>query len=1005
MRALFFPIVMFLGALPAQQSLIANLQVASSALGATDGGARDFVVAGNKVYFTGNTAQVRSWVSDTTRPGTVPLLDAMTAAGSFVPLGIGDEVLLLVDLPDLGLELWRSNGEPGGTTLVLEIRPGPGDGVQSNLVRIGNLVYFVADDGIHARELWCSDGTAAGTTMLTDIPGGEPTMLTPVGDELFFMEVQPSTGRELWRSDGTGAGTHMVAESVPGPDGFTTVLVMQAFGDGVLFEGNNLCWYSDGTIVRQITSAGAPHRPVQFLDIGAGVALFVAQGVDNRLKLWRTDGTVAGTSIVDAPLAVSGSNPIGPMVRLGDAAIFALQDSNFETEPWRSDGTVAGTFRLADLNPGNFSSDPQWLTRVGDEVWFAASVVGIGTELFATDGTPAGTGLKVDMLPGPASSGPRYLTDLGDGRVICTSQITFPWREPTITDGTIEGSFQLAATRPESGGSGPREFTQLGDRILFQARQNEVGSELYETDGTPQGTALLADIYPGNPLLSSSSPSNFCALGDQLLFVARTSVGRELWITDGTAAGTAMVYDTPGTQAEPWDLTAFGPMVAFSQRSANGREPWVTNGTTAGTFELLDINAGPDNSDPWPMIPIGDRLFFGATDGVHGRELWISDGTTIGTTMVADIAPGAASPRLGEMIAYDGALFFSAAAADGQELWRSDGTATNTALFVDLFPGPGHGAPENLTVAAGLLFFTANDGSGDGRALWRTDGTAAGTMRLADIDVDPAMVVTGTAATIDGLFLVGGNQGNGPSLWFSDGTAAGTVEVLDLGPSTYGGIDGASLIPILGGTMVAFVANDLVHGKQVWVSGPSPGSAMMLSDFAFGGSGAFAIEELTAIGNDIYARVDEPVNGVEPWRFSISATSIAFQALYGTSCVGAANPTLTITAASPPTIGNADFGVRLTGPDLETIGFLFAGFYPADFNLGNQCRLAIHPPIELFAAVPVTAGAPTTAPLPIPATIAWAGQDVFWQWAVLHPNPQFADLFQLSGGLQTHFGF
>ena len=63
-----------------------------------------------------------------------------------------------------------------------------------------------------------------------------------------------------------------------------------------------------------------------------------------------------------------------------------------------------------------------------------------------------------------------------------------------------------------AGSSAPRAFIALGNRILFSATTAANGIELYRTDGTAAGTAMVADINPGN-LNGLTSGGLFFALG------------------------------------------------------------------------------------------------------------------------------------------------------------------------------------------------------------------------------------------------------------------------------------------------------------------------------------------------------------------------------------------------------------------------------------------------------------------------------------------------------------
>ena len=65
------------------------------------------------------------------------------------------------------------------------------------------------------------------------------------------------------------------------------------------------------------------------------------------------------------------------------------------------------------------------------------------------------------------------------------------------------------------------------------------GQELWKSDGTAGGTAMVKDIRPGS---GSSSPQHLTEVGGVLYFVANDGAnGYELWKSDGTAGGTAMV--------------------------------------------------------------------------------------------------------------------------------------------------------------------------------------------------------------------------------------------------------------------------------------------------------------------------------------------------------------------------------------------------------------------------------------------------------------------------------
>jgi ELWxxDGT repeat protein len=264
--------------------------------------------------------------------------------------------------------------------------------------------------------------------------------------------------------------------------------------------------------------------------------------------------------------------------------------------------------------------------------------------------------------------------------------------------------------------------------------------------------------------------------------------GEELWITDGTEEGTHLLADLrPGAAgSDPRDGTVAGGRLFFTaDDGAHGRELWVTDGTTEGT-RLLDTATGALSGNPENLTVVGDKLFFTADDGVHGRELWVSDGTAAGTRMVRDLRPGPAGSDPEELVALDGRVYFRAFDAEhGAELWRSDGTLSGTDLFYETEPGAASALARNLLAVpnGGLAVTEWRYGRAELRFL-RDDGSAVDFSSF-----DPILAVAerfSYTRTEAGLFVAASELVDRQetewgvfdtwrtSFWTTDGTAEGT---------------------------------------------------------------------------------------------------------------------------------------------------------------------------------------------------------------------------------------
>lgn len=411
--------------------------------------------------------------------------------------------------------------------------------------------------------------------------------------------------------------------------------------------------------------------------------------------------------------------------------------------------------------------------------------------------------------------------------------------------------------------SSPRNFFRFGSRIYFAAVSGTWGEELWSTDGTADGTAMVADLVPGT---LGSLPSRFTVLNGILLFNATDQYGQELWATDGTAAGTRRIADiyTLSQSSAPGDRAVIdGKMIFAATDAVNGRELWITDGTPAGTRFFKDLVPGPESSSPRSFVQLNGTFYFGAesglwkTDGTEagtvpvkpdasltaltvagsrmffygysedaGREPWVSDGTAAGTHRIMDVNPGPEGTALSSdvMTPLGNRVLFSAIAPQqGSELWVSDGTAAGTQLLRDIDPGAESGFPGTWIASNGSIALFLAHTPETGTELWRTDGTPAGTTLLREFDPGPRPGQVSNLITAGSSFVFTTTTSASTHFWTSDGTAAGTRETAAFAPPLFFG----SRFTNIDGTLYFSAANAL-NGYEPWKSdGTAAGTAMI----------------------------------------------------------------------------------------------------------------------------------------------------------------------------------
>lgn len=419
---------------------------------------------------------------------------------------------------------------------------------------------------------------------------------------------------------------------------------------------------------------------------------------------------------------------------------------------------------------------------------------------------------------------------------------------------------------PHRKGAGAARPKAIGGQIFFAGRDVETGIELWRSDGTEDGTRLVADIRPGP---SGSVPERFVDVGGVAYFTADDGVhGAELWRSDGTEAGTWMVRDImPGREeSDAWNLTELNGLLLFNaDDGVAASELWRSDGTEAGTYLVKDIWPGPEHGGPQKFTRVGDVIYFVATDATHGKELWVTDGTTAGTRRVTDINRGSGDSiycrRAQPIVELNGELFFSADDGEhGFELWKTDGTTAGTTMVRDVRPGAESSNALPLLGAGGYVYFNADEGE-----LWVSDGSEAGTRRISEDVYNRRGMVA--ALGDQALYIANpGRRGTkGHQLWITDGTPGGARLLVDV-LSPAGACQPRHFIRDLFtvGDRVYFAGRTSGGDEELWSTDGTPAGTQKVVDVV--ADGGCDPREFTALGDTVYYVADDKVAGAELWR-------------------------------------------------------------------------------------------------------------------------------------------
>ncbi|MEM7134604.1 MAG: ELWxxDGT repeat protein [Chloroflexota bacterium] len=618
---------------------------------------RNLKLANDRFYFAADDVihGYELWQSDGTADGTTMVKDIHSGEASSLPTNFLYTDGILYFTADDGIhgwEIWQSDGTADGTSMVSDMQSakslsftklfrlddelyaivsiqgertiwrimGP-SGEPQQIKSFGNnsihlmqftsdIFYILVDSGriYSTPSLWKSDGTTAGTMQLADhvypeenvkwispdvMAYGHPPAVSviQIADTLFWSLARDPHGVELWKSDLDFQNPLRLADINPswyGPQLYPSWAnqSFSAFHDSqletVVTSGTKIyfglktspqdaltLWVSDSTSAETVQLL---NEPIEWLEVSTQDDNQVYIGTDSAL--WVSDGTVQGTT----PLSDFTVNRILPAPSSSDVQ-FLVTDSVL----WKSDGTPNGHTQVLIADSSESILD---VLMAQQHVYTLMTTGGVSYQVALWSTTHNGT--ESTLLS--------EFVKIGGAVATLDEKLFFgvhsgidrdeSARGLWVSDGTIEGTIQLTEAFPE-------QMWLLDDTLFFTGETEEHGLELWQSDGRPEGTALVFDFAPGS---SGSNPNIFGQIDDAVLLTS----GSRIWKSDGTAAGTEALTEDLG----------FGRRhntIPIAERNGTTYANIIYMATAAGHPGFLAIKSDGTRSGSGPLQAWGNQ--------------------------------------------------------------------------------------------------------------------------------------------------------------------------------------------------------------------------------------------------------------------------------------------------------------------------------------------------------------------------------------------------------------
>jgi ELWxxDGT repeat protein len=399
------------------------------------------------------------WKSDGMSGGTRLVKDILPGGKGAEPknlTNVDGTLFFAANSTDYSFELWKSDGTDAGTVKVKDIPlakvPDNTHRVGLAFAAVGQRLFFTGNNGGGTYELWISDGTPQGTVSLLQVDAcyrgasydhnaltyyheyETPAFIQANGAVYFSAGSSSTTGCELWKSDGSLTGTKLIKDILPGagssaPDNLLSAHGLLYFSADDGTHGREL-WKTDGTaegtyLVKDLLAGKSGSNPRNLTFVGGTLYFSARQQEAARERelegIWKTDGTEAGTVIVEN-FSVRGAfeGQVSTMVAVENRLFFnaflqIVTDGVYGTDIalWRMDEAGTGAVWLHPFGNDIYPTGTTSLTNNQGLLFFAASSRRYFDEIWKSDGTLEGTQMVKSLKLSPGSEISSFVSHQG----------------------------------------------------------------------------------------------------------------------------------------------------------------------------------------------------------------------------------------------------------------------------------------------------------------------------------------------------------------------------------------------------------------------------------------------------------------------------------------------------------------------------------------------------------------------------------------------------------------